>query len=57
VKSLLNLVSYMIEGTRYKCPKCKNLIPLRNADFIKGIAMVSCMDCGRGAFAIEETLL
>jgi transcription elongation factor Elf1 len=47
----------MIEGTRYKCPKCKHLIPLRNVDFIKGIAMVSCMDCGRGAFAIEENLL
>jgi len=40
-----------------KCPNCKNLIQLRNADFIKGIAMVSCMDCGREAFTIEETLL
>jgi len=47
----------MIEGTRYKCPKCKHIISLRNADFIKGIAVVSCSDCGRGAFAIEETLL
>ncbi|MFA4957042.1 MAG: hypothetical protein WC556_08750 [Candidatus Methanoperedens sp.] len=47
----------MIEDTRYKCPKCKHLIPLKNADFIKGVAMVSCMDCGRGAFAIEETQL
>ncbi|CAG0969564.1 MAG: hypothetical protein MPEBLZ_01588 [Candidatus Methanoperedens nitroreducens] len=44
-------------GKRYKCPNCKNTIPLRTADFIKGIAMVSCMDCGRDAFAIEETLL
>jgi ssDNA-binding Zn-finger/Zn-ribbon topoisomerase 1 len=47
----------MIDSTWYKCPNCKHLIQLRNADFIKGIAMVSCMDCGRGAFAIEETLL
>lgn len=47
----------MIEGTRYKCPKCKHLIPLGNADFIKGIAMVSCMGCGIEAFAIEETML
>jgi len=40
-----------------KCPNCKHLIQLRNADFIKGIAMVSCMDCGKEAFTIEETLL
>lgn len=42
---------------QYKCPKCKHAIPLTNADFIKGVAMVSCGDCGRNAFAIEETLL
>lgn len=49
----------MIDSTWYKCPNCKHLIQLRSADFIKGIAMVSCMDCGRGAFAIEnkDTLL
>jgi transcription elongation factor Elf1 len=47
----------MRSDKRYKCPNCKNTIPLRTADFIKGIAMVSCMDCGRDAFAIEETLL
>lgn len=40
-----------------KCPNCKHLIQLRNADFIKGIAMVSCVDCKRDAFTIEETLL
>ncbi len=40
-----------------KCPNCKRLIELRNADFIKGIAMVSCVDCKRDAFTIEETLL
>ncbi len=44
----------IIDSTWYKCPNCKHLIQLRNADFIKGIAMVSCMDCGRGAFAIED---
>ena len=38
-----------------KCPNCKHLIQLRSADFIEGIAMVSCGDCGREAFAIEET--
>ncbi len=47
----------MVDNTWYKCPNCKHLIQLRNADFIKGIAMVSCVDCGRGAFTIEETLL
>lgn len=58
--SNMNLVKTgwdMNDGKRYKCPNCKNTIPLRTADFIKGIAMVSCMDCGRDAFAIEETLL
>jgi|NGEPerStandDraft_9_1074522.scaffolds.fasta_scaffold03423_7 transcription elongation factor Elf1 len=42
--------------TQYKCPNCKHLIPLSTADFIKGIAMVSCLDCGRDAFTFEETL-
>lgn len=40
-----------------KCPNCKNIIQLKNSDFIKGIAMVSCADCGKQAFTIEETLL
>ena len=41
----------------YKCPNCKHPIQLSNADFIKGVAMVSCVDCGRDAFTIEETML
>ncbi len=44
----------MTDSTWYKCPNCKHLIQLRNADFIKGVAMVSCVDCGRGSFAIED---
>ncbi len=47
----------MNDDTKYKCPNCKHPIPLKNADFIKGVAMVSCADCGKDAFAIEETLL
>ncbi len=46
----------MIEK-HYVCPNCKQSIPLRSADFINGIAMVSCMDCGRDAFTIEDNLL
>jgi ssDNA-binding Zn-finger/Zn-ribbon topoisomerase 1 len=53
---LLILVADMKDGTRYKCPNCKHIISLRNADFIKGIAMVSCVDCGKQAFTFEETL-
>jgi ssDNA-binding Zn-finger/Zn-ribbon topoisomerase 1 len=45
------------ESVMKKCPNCKHLIQLRTADFIKEIAMVSCMDCRRDAFTIEETLL
>ena len=47
----------MITGKQYVCPDCKQSITLRSADFIKGIAMVSCIDCGRGAFTIEDNLL
>jgi len=42
---------------QYKCPTCKHAITIPNADFIKGIAMTSCGDCGRNAFAIEDFLL
>ncbi len=42
---------------QYRCPNCKHAIPITNADFIKGIAMVSCVDCGMDAFAIEDALL
>jgi len=41
----------------YRCPNCKHAIPVTSADFIKGIALVSCMDCGSDAFTIEEALL
>ncbi len=40
---------------QYKCPNCKHTIPVAGADFIKGIAMVSCADCGMDSFTIEET--
>jgi DNA-directed RNA polymerase subunit RPC12/RpoP len=38
----------------YKCPTCKHAIAIASADFIRGIAMTSCGDCGRNAFAIED---
>ena len=41
----------------YKCPTCKHAIAIPSADFIQGIAMTSCSDCGRNAFAIEDFLL
>jgi transcription elongation factor Elf1 len=47
----------MTSARQYRCPNCKHAIPITSADFIKGIAMVSCVDCGMDAFAIEEALL
>ncbi len=47
----------MTSPRQYKCPNCKHAIPITSADFIKGIAMASCGDCGRNAFAIDEVLL
>jgi transcription elongation factor Elf1 len=41
----------------YKCPNCKHAILLTSAEFIEGIAVASCGDCGRDAIAIEERLL
>jgi transcription elongation factor Elf1 len=41
----------------YKCPNCKHAISITNADFIRGIAMTSCQECGRNAFAFEDILL
>ncbi len=36
----------------YKCPNCKHAILLTSAEFIEGIAVASCGDCGREAIAI-----
>jgi len=48
----------MTSSTRqYKCPTCKHAIAIMSADFINGIAMTSCGDCGRNAFAIEDFIL
>jgi transcription elongation factor Elf1 len=46
----------LILSQQFKCPHCKHAIILTSADFIKGIAMTSCGDCGRDAFAIELLL-
>ncbi|KCZ72754.1 hypothetical protein ANME2D_01188 [Candidatus Methanoperedens nitroreducens] len=46
----------MISIKQYKCPKCKHKMPVTKAEFIKGIAMVSCIHCGMDAFTIQETL-
>jgi DNA-directed RNA polymerase subunit RPC12/RpoP len=37
-----------------KCPHCKHEILLTRAEFIEGIAVASCADCGRDGIAIEE---
>jgi len=47
----------MTSTRQYKCPTCKHAITITSADFIKGIALTSCGDCGRNAFAIEDVLL
>jgi transcription elongation factor Elf1 len=39
---------------QYKCPNCKHEIMIARADFIKGIAMVSCNYCGKDAFACQR---
>jgi transcription elongation factor Elf1 len=39
---------------QYKCPTCKHAISITRAEFIKGIAMISCGDCGSNACAIED---
>jgi len=41
---------------QYKCPTCKNAISITSADFIKGIAMTSCGDCGINAFVLEDAI-
>ncbi len=46
----------MISTRMYKCPSCKHIIPITNADFIKGVAMVSCGVCGTDAFTITENI-
>ncbi|HEY9207371.1 MAG TPA: hypothetical protein VIO58_15780 [Candidatus Methanoperedens sp.] len=47
----------MTSTKQYRCPNCKHTIPVTRADFIEGIAMVSCGDCGMGSFVIEEGVL
>jgi len=42
---------------QYKCPNCKHAISITSADFIRGIALASCGDCGRNGFAIDDVLL
>jgi transcription elongation factor Elf1 len=46
-----------ISNKQYKCPGCKHSIILTSAEFIEGIAMASCNDCGRDGIAIEEMFL
>ncbi|HEX7627640.1 MAG TPA: hypothetical protein VF354_01790 [Candidatus Methanoperedens sp.] len=47
----------MKSNRHYKCPNCKHSISVAKGEFIRGIAMTSCGDCGRNAFAIDEGLL
>ena len=56
VNSTNSPIEFLVPQTstmQYKCPTCKHAIAISSADFIKGIAMTSCGDCGRNAFAIE----
>jgi len=46
-----------ISDKKYKCPNCKHTILLTSAEFIEGMAVASCADCGRGTVAIEEIFL
>jgi transcription elongation factor Elf1 len=46
-----------ISTKQYKCPNCKHVILLTSAEFIKGIAVASCNDCGGDGFALEEMFL
>ena len=41
---------------QYKCPTCKHAIAIPSADFIKGIAMTSCGDCGSNGVAIDDVI-
>ncbi len=43
-----------ISDKLYKCPNCKHVILLTGAEFIEGIALASCADCGRDGIAMEE---
>ncbi|MCZ7401611.1 MAG: hypothetical protein O8C61_05260 [Candidatus Methanoperedens sp.] len=47
----------MNSNKQYKCPNCKHSIKIKSMDFIMGIAMMSCVDCGSGAFAVDENML
>jgi predicted RNA-binding Zn-ribbon protein involved in translation (DUF1610 family) len=40
----------------YKCPTCKHAISITRAEFIKGIAMTSCSDCGSNGVAIDDVM-
>ncbi len=53
----LNEIELEIAVQQYKCPTCKHAISITRAEFIKGIAMTSCGDCGSNAFAIEDVPL
>ncbi len=41
---------------QYKCPACKHVISIKRAEFIKGIAMTSCCDCGSNGVAIDDAI-
>jgi len=41
---------------QYKCPTCKHAISIKRAEFIKGIAMTSCGDCGSNGVAIDDVM-
>ena len=41
---------------QYKCPTCKHAISIEKAEFIKGIAMTSCGDCGSNGVAIDDVM-
>jgi len=42
-----------ISTRQNKCPYCKHVILLTSAEFIEGMAVASCGDCGKDAFAVE----
>jgi len=52
----LNEIEFERTVQHYKCPTCKHVISIKRAEFIKGIAMTSCGDCGSNGFAMDDDM-
>jgi len=52
----LNGIEFERAMQQYKCPTCKHAISITRAEFIKGIAMTSCGECGSNCVAIDDVM-